>query len=153
MRHQAGGVAVVATGDEGARAGLTATAVASVSDAPPTLLVCVNQSASAHATLVNVGTFSVNFLSRSQDRIADAFSGRTDHVGEHRFSIGAWTTLATGAPILTGAIASLDCRLDQRHESGTHSIFIGTVIETAHSADAAPLVYFRSRYWSVGEGA
>jgi Asp-tRNA(Asn)/Glu-tRNA(Gln) amidotransferase A subunit family amidase len=74
MRHQAGAVTVIACGAPGARAGLTATAVASLSDSPPTVLACVNRAAGAHDPIIEASAFSVNLLSSTQQPIAERFA-------------------------------------------------------------------------------
>jgi flavin reductase (DIM6/NTAB) family NADH-FMN oxidoreductase RutF len=148
MRHQAGAVAVIATGSPGKRNGLTATAVCSLSDDPPTILVCVKQTASAHDVIGEAGTFSVNLLAGDQQELAATFSGRTGLRGEARFT-GPWTTMESGAPVLKGALASLDCRLTERHTFATHTIFIGSVIGGTVREEAQPLLYFRGDYWDL----
>lgn len=151
MRHQAGAVSVIAVGREGDRTGLTATAVCSLSDTPPMLLVCVNRNASAHAPILSERAFSVNVLDAGQDAIASTFSGRTDLAGEARFVDDGWGTLQTGAPILTSALAGIDCRLGGHYETETHSIFIGHVVDAMTRDDGDPLVYFRSDYWTLAD--
>lgn len=151
MRHQAGAVAVIACGAANARAGLTATAVASLSDRPPTVLVCVNQTAGAHDAIVKTNAFSVNLLAAEQQRIAECFAGKGGLKGEERFTGLEWDTLATGSPILKGALASLDCELVEQHTFTTHSIFIGHVVHGQFRADAEPLLYFRGDYWNFAE--
>lgn len=152
MRHQAGAVTVVACGAVGARSGLTATAVASLSDQPPTVLACVNQGAGAHDEIVRANAFSVNVLSAEQQDIAERFAGKGGFKGEARFMAGAWRTLATGSPILGDALASLDCELVEQHTFTTHSIFIGRVVAGQFRPDARPLLYFRGDYWNFGDG-
>lgn len=153
MRHQAGAVAIIAVGPQGARTGLTATAVCSLSDSPPTILVCVNRNASAHDPISEIGAFSINLLSCKQQGIADAFSGRTGLKGEQRFDDTQWTTLETGAPILREGLATLDCRLSQRVDADTHSIFIGTVVEGAFNTTERPLLYFKGDFWEMSASA
>lgn len=153
MRHQTGAVAVIACGSAGARAGLTATAVASLSDRPPMLLVCVNQAAGAHDMIVKAGAFSVNLLSSLQQGVAEKFAGRSGIKGEDRFAGLKWGTLATGAPILDDALASLDCELAEQHTFTTHSIFIGKVAGGRFNGEAEPLLYFRGDYWDLAAGA
>lgn len=151
MRHQAGAVTVIATGSGAKRAGLTATAVASLSDDPPTILACVQLKASAHDRIVDSGVFSVNLLGASQQDIAEVFAGRHGLKGEARFTRGAWTTLTTGAPVLAEALAVLDCRLVDRHDFTTHSIFIGRVVAGRFDDKAKPLLYFRNDFWDLGQ--
>jgi flavin reductase (DIM6/NTAB) family NADH-FMN oxidoreductase RutF len=151
MRHQAGAVTVIAAGSGDARAGLTATAVASLSDNPPTILACIQRKAGAHDRIAAVKSFSVNVLASDQQEIAERFAGRQGTMGEARFEGFAWSTLKSGAPILVRALASLDCELIDRHEFTTHSIFIGRVLAGQFRAEAQPLLYFRGDYWDLGE--
>jgi len=153
MRHQAGAVAVIACGPVGARAGLTATAVASLSDTPPMLLVCVNRAAGAHDVIVTAGAFSVNLLSAEQQGVAETFAGKGGLKGEDRFSGLSWRQLVTGSPILDDALASLDCTLAEQHTFTTHSIFIGKVEDGRFCAQTNPLLYFRGDYWDVALGS
>jgi cob(II)yrinic acid a,c-diamide reductase len=149
MRHQAAGVSVVATGEVGSRVGLTATSVASLSDSPPKLLVCVGRAAQAHDAIHKNGVFSVNFLAAGHQALAQRFAGRHDVDGESRFLEGRWSTLETGAPVLADALSSLDCRLLESHTFSTHSIFIGRVVAGCNNVDADPLVYFRGGYREI----
>ena len=148
MRHQAGAVSVIACGSFPDRSGLTATAVASLSDRPPTVLACVNQAAGAHDEIVRANAFSVNLLSANQQEVAERFAGKGGLKGEERFAGLSWRTLATGSPILADALASLDCELVEQHTFTTHSIFIGRVVAGQFRAMAEPLLYFRGDYWN-----
>lgn len=150
MRHQAGAVTVIAAGMPGARAGLTATAVSSLSDSPPTILACVHRSSSAHDLIVRAKAFSVNLLASDQQEVAECFAGRRGRRGEDRFAGLEWTTLRSGAPILAGALASLDCELLDQHNFTTHSIFIGRVLDGQLLAEKQPLLYFRGDFWDLG---
>jgi len=150
MRHQAGAVTVIAAGASGRRSGITATAFSSLSDEPPAILACVSLKSSVHAVIRESGTFSVNILASDQQDVAERFSGKTGLKGEDRFVGSAWLNLATGAPILEGALASLDCRLSEQHVFATHSIFIGIVLGGQFRAEAQPLLYFRNDYWDLG---
>jgi flavin reductase (DIM6/NTAB) family NADH-FMN oxidoreductase RutF len=151
MRHQAGAVAIIAAGREGARGGLTATAFSSLSDNPPMLLVCVQRKSGTHGVIVDSKSFSVNILAREQQDLAERFSGKGGLAGEKRFEGGgAWSTLATGAPVLAEALASLDCELVDEHQFSTHSIFIGRVIDGQFRHEGEPLLYFRNDYWDIG---
>lgn len=152
MRHQAVSVSVIATGEAPNRVGLTATSVASLSDAPPKLLVCVGRTAQAHNIVCDQGVFSVNFLAREQQELAERFAGRRNVDGEARFQGADWSTLVTGAPVLSDALSSLDCRLMESHTFTTHSIFIGRVVAGRSNTGAQPLVYFRGKYGGLELG-
>ncbi len=146
MRHQAGGVALIATGRHGGRTGLAATAVCSLTDAPPTLLVCVNQTASAHDIIEDTGFFSVNLLCPSHKELVGVFSGQTGLKGEARFDDALWQTLVTGAPVLKDALASFDCEVVETKKVSTHTIYIGEVRDGVANDDLDPLVYFRGKF-------
>ena len=148
MRHQAGAVTIIAVGSPGNRTGLTATAMCSLSDQPPSVLICVNKNASAHAPIRDARCFSVNLLANAQHDLAKRFSTKKVE-GEARFDAHDWEILTTGAPILKNTIASLDCELITEHTVDTHSIFIGRVQDGRFSEAAEPLLYFRGDFWDV----
>lgn len=146
MRQLAAGVTVVTTEDAGSRAGLTATAVCSVSAEPPQLLVCINVAAEAHDVIARSRRFAVNILSSGQRPVADRFAGMTGHSGEDRFDLGVWKTLATGAPVLAGCCANFDCRVVTSLRAGTHTVFVGEVQAVESATDLFPIVYAEGEY-------
>lgn len=147
MRHVAATVYAVTTGPVGERHGILATAVSSLSFDPPSLLVCINRAASLHEPLACAETFCVNVLGLGNRDIAEIF---THERGENRFAIGDWTE-AHGVPVLTNAQSSFVCRTAHRHEFGTHTIFIGELIDARHREDAAPLTYYDRHYIDISE--
>ena len=150
MRQCAGAVALVTVGTEsGRRTGLTVTSACSLSDDPPSLLVCVNRNASAHTRIREEGHFVINFLNEEHALLALTFSGQKGVNGDDRFAFGRWTVGATGAPVLQDAVAAFDCALTQELETKTHSIFLGEVRHVGVSAAADPLVYVRSGFHGV----
>lgn len=147
MRHVAATVYAVTTGHGGGRYGILATAVSSLSFEPPSLLVCVNRSASLHGPLATAETFCVNVLGLGNRDVAERFmSGR----GDDRFAEGAWEE-SHGVPVLSSAQSSLICRRVHCHEFGTHSIFIGELIAAKHREDAAPLTYYDRQYIDISQ--
>ena len=146
MRRLAGHVCLITTaGPGGTRAGMTATAVCSVSAEPPTLLICVNRQSTSHAAISANRVFAVNVLALEDRPLADRFA--TGLPSEEKFAEGVWTTQATGAPMLEGALAAFDCRIAQAVDVGTHGILFGA-IETVHvrKAAAKPLLYAQGAY-------
>src|SRR5262245_29376527 len=126
MRRLASGVSLVTTVLDGERHGLVATSMCSVSAEPPSLLVCVNRSSQTHDALPEAGFFCISVLGAEDDAIARRFSSP-----EHRrtrFADLEWASLATGAPALTDALASFDCRIAKAVSAETHTIFIAHVI-------------------------
>jgi flavin reductase (DIM6/NTAB) family NADH-FMN oxidoreductase RutF len=141
----AAGVGIVTTGAKGERRGLTATAICSLSDDPPTVLACVNVRAAAHDFIIQHGAFAINALASDQKELARCFSGQLGLSGEDRFVMGDWRILQTGAPILGSALFSLDCELVDHKAVATHTIFIGRVVAAGHQP-SSPLVYHQGAY-------
>lgn len=150
MRQCAGAVALVTVGaSPGRRTGLTVTSACSLSDDPPSLIVCVNRNASAHSRIREEGCFAVSFLCEDHTLLALTFSGQKGINGEERFVFGRWTESVTGTPLLADAVAAFDCELAQEFETKTHSVFVGEVRGVQVSAATNPLVYLRSGFKSV----
>ena len=143
---------VTTKGSSGAH-GFTASAVCSVTDTPPTLLVCMNQTSRSHVHFLENKTLSVNVLGAQHEPISNAFASKL--CSEERFQQGSWTELATGAPVLEDALVSFDCEIDDIQQVGTHSVFICRVVaikcsEQRDGADES-LVYFNRAYHQVGQ--
>ncbi len=150
MARLGAAVNIVTTDGAGGRAGFTASAVCSVTDDPPTLLVCMNRGSSGASAFEANGVLCVNTLCAGQQELSNAFAGFTGLEGEARFSIGAWESMATGAPALSGAAVSFDCRITDVVEKGTHAVLFAEVQAVRVSDDACGLIYFSRGYHSVG---
>ena len=146
MRQLASGVTLITTAHQGRWAGLTATAVCSVSADPPQLLACINRQAETHRMIADSGAFAVNVLAHDQHRLARVFAGAGGVYGDHRFAEAEWCTLITGAPVLSPCVATFDCRLIELVPAASHSIFIGRVAAVRSQADLDPLVYVEGDY-------
>ena len=146
MRNPACAVAVVAAAGPDGRAGITATAVCSLADAPPSVLACVHRSSRFHGVIETARSFSINYLAADQVELANVFAGRTGAQGEERFTDALWSISATGAPVLRDALAAFGCHLDRIVDHATHSLFIGTVAEVFYAEHRAPLVYSRGTF-------
>lgn len=153
MARLGAAVNVITTGGPAGRGGLTASAVCGVTDDPPTLLVCMNRKASAHPLFKANGVLCVNTLSAGQRDVSETFSGATGLTGEQRFGCGSWDRLATGAPVLLGAVAAFDCRIVDVVERGTHSVVFAEVeaIRQGSPHDHG-LIYFGRDYHRIGSG-
>ena len=147
MRHVAATVYAVTTGHVGERHGILATAVSSLSFEPPSLLVCVNRTASLHEPLACAETFCVNVLGLGNREIAQEFETAR---GEDRFGVGDWHEVL-GVPVLANAQSYFICRTAHRHEFGTHTIFIGELIDARHRENAAPLTYYDRHYIDISQ--
>jgi flavin reductase (DIM6/NTAB) family NADH-FMN oxidoreductase RutF len=151
MRSLVGAVTVVAVqGHEGTAAGLTATAVCSLSADPPSLLVCVNRSASLAPALRDGAEFSVNVLADNQTDVAQAFGGQLAVRGTGRFIYGHWVRSEHDVPLLVGARVSFECVVAKVMDWGSHHIVIGQVAEVHLGPPGSrALVYGDGQYKSV----
>lgn len=143
LGHWATGVAIAtARGPDGAPCGLTANAFSSLSLDPPLVLVCVERSADTHDCIRAAGTFAINILDESAERLARRFG--MDEMTD-KFEGVAYRVGTTGAPLLENALAWMECRLHAEHPGGDHTIFIGEVVG-GDARVAVPLLYYRSGY-------
>jgi flavin reductase (DIM6/NTAB) family NADH-FMN oxidoreductase RutF len=140
------GVAVLTTrGLNDTPHGLTVNAFCSLSLTPPLVLVAVDRACSLLETFENSGHFAINFLSSEQRNLSVRFS----ELPEGRFSGVSWTPGSEGAPLIEGAIGSIECRTTQIIDAGDHRALIGEVI-AASIGEGEPLVFFRSGYSALG---
>ena len=146
MSRLGAAVHVVTTAGPGGKTGFTATAVCSVSDAPPTLLVCLNRRNHSGPILRDNQVFCVNTLGAECETLADIFAGRTGAVREARFDNGAWTTLKTGAPVLASGVVAFDCRVVEIKAVASHNVIFGAVVDIRLGPAAAALVYHERSY-------
>ncbi|MBA1157846.1 flavin reductase family protein [Microvirga mediterraneensis] len=146
MSRVTAAVHVVTTDGAAGRAGFTATAVTTVTDSPPSLLVCVNTtSRSAQALLANK-VFCVNTLSAEDQALADIFAGRTGLQGQERFTVGEWEKLDTGSPALATSLVSFDCRIAEARIIATHHVIIGEIVRIRLGERRPTLVYQGRHY-------
>lgn len=142
------GVTVVTAAAGGQVRGMTANAVSSLSLEPMLLLVCVQRTASAHAMIEQAGVFAVNILAADQRPLAELFA----RAGEFDAPMGGvpFHSGSTGAPLLAGALASIECTLHERLAGGDHSIFIGRVVDLVVARPTEqPLLFFSGAYREI----
>jgi flavin reductase (DIM6/NTAB) family NADH-FMN oxidoreductase RutF len=148
LRRLAKAVVVITTKKDGQRHAMAATAVSELSMDPPSMLICVNRSASLHPVLESGADFCINILDAAHMHISAACSGKVK--GEARFEVGSWADSSIDVPRLDDAQASFVCRQTKQVSYGSHSIFIGDVVEVFSSPLVDPLVYVDGRYTRVG---
>ena len=149
MSRLGAAVHVITTAGPAGKAGTTATAVCSVTDAPPTLLVCLNRRSQTNPVVLQNGVFCINTLGRSGAAMADLFAGRTGVQGADRFATGEWSVLATGSPVLTTAAVAFDCRIIEVHAVGSHNVLFGAVEMVRLGPGGPVLVYHERAYKHV----
>jgi flavin reductase (DIM6/NTAB) family NADH-FMN oxidoreductase RutF len=139
------GVAIASAVDAGGTPhGLTVSSFASVSLDPPLILICLGHVVTSIEVFRAARHFAVNVLAEGQRDIADRFARK----GFDRFDGLAWRTGESGAPLLEGVLATMECAVRQRVTAGDHDILVGEMVG-AHVAAGAPLIYFSSRYRSL----
>lgn len=149
MAAVAGHVHLITTAGPAGTSGFTAIAVASVSDDPPTLLVCLNRKSANGGLIEANGVFAVNALGAEAEVLAETFAGRRGLAGAARFSVGQWTPLATGSPALDTALVTFDCRVLEIRPVATHTIIIGTVVDLRVGDGGPALAYFGRGYRAI----
>ena len=145
-RHPAG-VAVVALRDGDGPVGFTATSVISVSAEPPVLAFSVAETSSVWPVLARTDALTVSFLGAAQVDVSARFATR----GVDRFAGVPWHWLPTGEPVLDDAPAWLRGEVVERLSVGASVLVVVRVLESAQSADEAPLVYHDRAYHQLGE--
>lgn len=147
MASLAAAVNLVTSDGPGGLAGFTATAVTSVTDDPPTLIVCLNRSSSAAAAVLANKVVCVNALAPGHEAVSSLFGGKTPLA--ERFASAVWSTGKTGAPLLEDALVSFDCLVTETVQVGTHFILMCQVVDVRANDQAQALVYFRRAYQAV----
>ena len=149
MRRLIGGVSVVTAGAGNDVSGMTVTSVSSLSVDPPSLIVAVNRASSSWPLLRRHRYFGVNILNADQIDIADRFAGKDGLKGAERFAGAEWTERASGARLLAGALAAIECEAEEIIERHSHAIIIGRVLHVELSADDAALAYWQGNYVAI----
>lgn len=141
-----GVTAVTTLTADGKVAGTAVNAFSAVSQEPPLLLVCLDRSSRSLEAIRKAGFFAVNILSETHLDVVRRFSSKS--VGD-RFRDVAWSSQATGAPVLTGSVAWFDCEVHAIHEGGDHEIVVGRVVRLGSDKAATPLAYHRGNIWCL----
>jgi flavin reductase len=153
MSRLGAAVNIVTTDGPAGLGGLTVSAVCSVTDDPPTLLVCLNRGSPQNRLFKDNGVLCVNSLAAGQEALSARFAGRSAAADiAERFSHASWGLLSTGAPALDGCTVSFDCRIVEVVERGTHSVLFAEVEAVRQGAAARGLIWFSRDYHSIGAG-
>jgi flavin reductase (DIM6/NTAB) family NADH-FMN oxidoreductase RutF len=126
--------------------GLTVNSFTSVSLEPPLILICLGHAVTVIDYFKDAAHFGISILSEEQRPMSDRFAEK----GHDRFDGIPWHPGATGVPLLTGAVATIECAPVHRFTAGDHDIFVGEVLHTQVRDGARPLIYFASRYRHLG---
>lgn len=146
MARLGAAVHVVTTDGPAGRAGFTATAVCSLSDSPPSILVCMNRGSAQNRVFRANGVLCVNILAEGQRHLAERFAGQTGEATAMRFAAADWNIATTGSPALCGALVSIDAHISQILEVPTHDVMVCNVAEIQMQPDNPALIYFGRAY-------
>ena len=149
MRRLTGGVSVITAGRGRDISGMTVTSVSSLSVEPPALIVSINREASSWPLIRRHGFFGVNILNADQLDIAERFTGKDGLKGAARFAGADWFTRASGVPLLSGALAAIDCEVEEVVERHSHANVIGRVLDLQVSPRTAALAYWHGQYLAI----
>jgi len=148
MAQLAAAVHVVTTDGRSGKAGFAASAVCSVTDSPPTLLICLNRGSSAWQATLDNARVCINTLSGEQQAISMLFGGKTAMA--ERFASVEWLTREGKAPALSGAAMSIDCRIVNSTTVGSHDVLFCEVEEIINNQAGSSLLYFNRQYHALG---
>jgi flavin reductase len=140
-------VHAITTDGPAGRAGFTASAVCSVTDTPPSVLVCINRASSSYETIKANGHICINTLSADQYDVSVNFSKKGSMT--ERFAHGKWIDRLGQPAHLAGASLSIDCIVTSSVQVGTHDILICEVSEIASNAHHGILIYYDRKYHSI----
>lgn len=140
-------VHIITTDGPAGKAGITASAVCSLTDTPPTLIVCLNRESRANLIAQANGLLAVNVLDEHGIELSAIFAGQRGLEMEERFNTGAtWGALTTTAPTLQDAICTFDCAIDRVDEVGTHSVLYCHVLAISDIKASRNLIYHERQY-------
>lgn len=152
MAQLGSAITIITTDGPAGRFGFTASAVCSVTDSPPTLLVCMNRSSFAHSKFKENGVLCVNVLSARHQALSAVFAN-SQLRSEERFQHEQWLALETGSPALISAVASVDCTISASHGVGSHSVFYCEVRQIRQDQPGDGLVWFNRRFHTLSAKA
>ncbi|MEV6926604.1 flavin reductase family protein [Dactylosporangium sp. NPDC051485] len=146
MSRFATGVMLLTVGGEHIH-GMTANAFSSVSLEPSLVLCCVAHSAVMHRSISAERRFAMSIMAADQEALARYFADKSRPLGPSQFAAVDWYPgPLSGAPLLAGALAWLECEIIEAHDSGDHSIFIGSVLSSLTGPAGEGLIFYGGKF-------
>jgi flavin reductase (DIM6/NTAB) family NADH-FMN oxidoreductase RutF len=150
MRAWTSGVAIVTAAYDGQQHGMTVSSFTSISLDPPLIVVSLQTSSRTHALVSRAGAFGVTILAAGQEEMSERFANRP--AGRNHGLDGLQTeTFVTGAPLIRGGLACLDCKVSQAVPVGKNTLFIGEVVAVRGDDHDLPLIYHDRTYRRLQE--
>ena len=140
MASLSAAVNIISTEGDAGQCGITATAVCSVTDTPPSLMVCIHANSAMNPVFQGNGKLCVNVLNHEQELMARHFAGMTGMAMEERFSLSCWQK---------GSLASLEGEIRDVQAIGTHLVYLVEIKNIILSAEGHGLIYFKRRFYPV----
>jgi len=150
MRKWTTGVTIVTAQSRGIKHGMTVSSFTSVSLAPATVSISLEQNTRTHGLIHEAGSFGITFLSSEQQPISERFAGQIDDWKDRFEGLETWV-METGAPFLFGGLAYLDCRVQSMLPFGSNTLIIGEVVAARMGEEHNPLLYFNRTYRRLQE--
>jgi flavin reductase len=150
MARLGAAVNIVTTDGPAGVGAFTASAVCSVTDDPPTLLVCMRRESRLNAIFKANGVLCVNTLNAGDRALSESFAQSSASGMEERMARVPWARLSTGSPVLESAVVAFDARIAEVLEKGTHSVVFAEIAAIRQGAAGPALIYFSRGYHPVG---
>jgi flavin reductase (DIM6/NTAB) family NADH-FMN oxidoreductase RutF len=150
MRAWSAGVTVVSAVYEGTTHGMTVNSFTSISLDPAIITVSLQSSTRTQEIVSKSRMFGLTILSAEQAKVSDLFAGRNPEI-EDRFAGLQTETLVTGAPLIVGGLAWLDCRVVETYDAGMNILYIAEVLAARSFGDGQPLIYHNRKYWNLAQ--
>ena len=148
MRHWVAGVTIVTSLYQGYRHGMTVSSFTSISLIPPMILISLDRAARTARLISASRIFAVTILDASQQEISERFAGKISEE-QDRFMGLETETIITGAPLIKGGLAYLDCRVAFTRRAGTSTVYFAEVLAAKSVPEGAPLVYSNRSYFKL----
>ena len=143
MKRFAAGVTLVTFNENNKFGGLTVSSFCSLSMNPPLVLICIDRKIVSHESLKNSDTFGINICNSGQGKLAWDFANSNIDKNELIKSL-PHTLTNLGTPLLDECLASMECKITEKHEGGDHTIFIGQIESGNFDENSDPLIYYGS---------
>jgi 3-hydroxy-9,10-secoandrosta-1,3,5(10)-triene-9,17-dione monooxygenase reductase component len=141
LGHFATGITIVTATEEGQPVGFSCQSFAALSLDPPMLIMAPAKSSTSWPRIARAGAFAVNILGEHQEAVCRAFAVS----GGDKFDGVEWTPGMTGAPLIAGSLATVECTLGTIHEGGDHELVTGHVVNM-EIGEGSPLIFYRSGF-------